>query len=195
MRFLPTSVAGARLIEMQPSRDERGFFGRTFCADTLQMNGLENQFIQHSLSFSKLRGTIRGMHFQRTPHEETKLVRCLSGKVWDVILDLRPTSPTYMQWDAFELSRENRRQLYVPKGCAHGFQALSDDVEMSYMISTRYSPAAAAGVRHDDPAFGIKWPLPTTVMSERDQTWPDYQGPISTSRTTEIRPLQEAQRV
>lgn len=188
MKIYPTLLAGTWLIDLRPAHDERGFFARTFCQDTLRNNGLETEFPQHSVSYSHRRGTIRGMHFQRAPHEEVKLVRCMQGAVYDVVLDLRPDSPSFMRWEAFEISAQNRRQLYVPKGCAHGFQSLTDDVEMSYMISTRYAPGAADGVRYDDPAFGISWPLSPTILSERDQTWADYgplrvRAPLSGSRS------------
>ena len=174
MKFLPTKFAGAWTIALTELPDDRGFFARTFCADALRARGLECNFPQHSMSYSGHRGTLRGLHFQRTPHAEVKIVRCLQGSVWDVLVDLRPESPTLCQWQAFELSAVNRHQLYVPKGFAHGFQALTGDVEMSYLISENYVPAAAAGVRFDDPAFGITWPLPITAMSEKDRSWPDF---------------------
>lgn len=171
MKFLPTKLDGAWVIALNELTDERGFFARTFCAETLSGKGLESHFPQHSMSYSQLRGTLRGLHFQRAPHAEVKIVRCLRGKIWDVLLDLRPGSPTYLQWEAFELSPDNRLQLYVPKGFAHGFQALTGDVEVSYMISEPFKPEAASGVRYDDPAFGIAWPLPVTAISDKDRTW------------------------
>ena len=174
MKFLPTKFAGAWTIALTELPDDRGFFARTFCADALRARGLECNFPQHSMSYSGRRGTLRGLHFQRTPHAEVKIVRCLQGSVWDVLVDLRPESPTLRQWQAFELSAANRHQLYVPKGFAHGFQALTGDVEMSYLISENYVPAAAAGVRFDDPAFGITWPLPITAISEKDRSWPVF---------------------
>ena len=174
MKFLPTKFAGAWTIALTELPDDRGFFARTFCADALRARGLECNFPQHSMSYSGRRGTLRGLHFQRTPHAEVKIVRCLQGSVWDVLVDLRPESPTLCQWQAFELSAANRHQLYVPKGFAHGFQALTGDVEMSYRISENYVPAAAAGVRFDDPAFGITWPLPVTAISEKDRSWPVF---------------------
>jgi dTDP-4-dehydrorhamnose 3,5-epimerase len=174
MRFLETKVNGAFLIEGEPVGDERGRFMRTFCAEEFSSHGLETSFLQHSLSYSAAAGTLRGMHFQRPPHEEVKVVRCSAGAIFDVVLDLRPGSPTFGRWQGFELSAENRHQLYIPKGCAHGFQSLCDDVEVNYLISDFYTPAAASGVRYDDPRFGIEWPLPLVVISDRDRAWPDY---------------------
>ncbi len=175
MKFLPTKFEGAWGIALNELTDERGFFARTFCSETLRSKGLEGQFPQHSMSYSRHRGTLRGLHFQRAPHAEVKIVRCLRGKIWDILLDLRPESPTYRQWEAFELSSDNRLQLYVPKGFAHGFQALTDDVEVSYLISEPFAPDAACGVRYDDTAFGIAWPLPVTSMSDKDRKWPKFR--------------------
>ena len=174
MRFESTRLEGAWLVQLEPMHDSRGFFARTFCVDEFQSHGLETRFPQHSISSSSRKGTIRGMHFQREPHSETKLVRCLNGSIWDVIVDLRRESPTFGKWSGFELSAENGAQLYIPKGFAHGFQTLSDDALVNYLISERYEPAAASGVRYDDPAFGIEWPLPVTAISEKDLRWPHF---------------------
>lgn len=174
MRFDRTELCDAWLIEPEPAHDERGFFARTFCVREFADHGLTATFVQHSTSQSKARGTLRGMHFQRAPHTEVKLVRCLKGSIWDVIIDLRPNSPTYRRWQGFELTAGNHRQLYVPEGFAHGFQSLSSHAEVGYLISAFYASAAASGVRHDDPAFAIDWPLPVTAMSEKDRTWPDF---------------------
>ena len=174
MRFHPTRLDGAWLIELTPVKDERGAFMRTFCEREFGDNGLETRFVQHSLSINTRKGTLRGMHFQRAPHEEVKLVRCQRGAVWDVIIDLRPDSPTYMRWQGFELSAENGIQLYVPKGFAHGFQTMSDDCEVFYLISEFYAADAAAGLRHDDARFAIDWPLPVSVMSDKDKSWADF---------------------
>jgi dTDP-4-dehydrorhamnose 3,5-epimerase len=174
MRFSPTELCGAWLIEPVPARDDRGFFARTFCIQEYEDHGLTTCFVQHNTSSSVVRGTLRGMHFQRAPHGEVKVVSCLKGAIWDVIIDLRPRSPTYRQWQGFELTAENRHQLYIPKGFAHGFQTLCDDVEVGYLISAFYAPAAASGVRHDDPAFAVEWPQPVSVISEKDRTWPDF---------------------
>ena len=174
MHFRRTTLKDAWVIEVQPSRDERGFFARTFCVDEFSAHGLETSFPQHSISVSARRGTLRGMHFQREPHSEVKLVRCVAGKIWDVIIDLRPDSPTFRRWEGFELAADNRGQLYVPKGFAHGFQTLTDDVEVSYLISKPHVPQAAEGIRYDDPAFHVEWPLPITVISDRDRSWPTF---------------------
>ena len=172
MRFETTGLDGAWLVHLEPRQDSRGFFARTFCVDEFRTHGLETEFPQHSISRSFVKGTVRGMHFQRAPHAEVKLVRCLSGAIWDVIIDMRQDSPTFRQWRAFELSDENGCQLYIPKGFAHGFQTLSDNVEVNYLISEFHVPDAATGVCHDDPAFGITWPLPVTTISEKDLLWP-----------------------
>ena len=176
MLFEETDLCGAWLIEAEPAHDERGFFARTFCAREFATRGLTTHFVQNSTSQSKRRGTLRGMHFQRPPHGEVKVVSCLRGALWDVIIDLRPGSPTYRQWQGFELTAANRRQLYIPEGFAHGFQTLCDDTQAGYLISAFYVPEAAAGVRYDDPAFGIAWPLPVSVISDKDRSWPDFLG-------------------
>jgi dTDP-4-dehydrorhamnose 3,5-epimerase len=174
MRFERTNLEGAWLINLDPARDARGFFARTFSVDEFAARGLETSFPQHSISYSAHSGTLRGMHFQREPHSEVKLVRCAKGAIWDVIIDIRPKSSTFRQWQAFELSDVNGRQLYIPKGFAHGFQTLSDDVEVNYLISEPYMPQSASGLRHDDPSFNIGWPLPVTAISAKDLQWPDF---------------------
>ena len=174
MLFRPTGLAGVRLIELEPARDERGFFARTFCTRELAAEGLETAFLQHSISLTRRAGSVRGMHFQKSPHEEVKLLRCIKGAIHDVLIDIRPDSPTYRRWEAYELTAESRRQLYVPAGLAHGFQTLLPETEVAYLISTFYAPAAAAGIRHDDPAFAIAWPLPVTDISPKDRAWPDW---------------------
>jgi dTDP-4-dehydrorhamnose 3,5-epimerase len=177
MRFDQTNLRDAWLIEPVPACDDRGFFARTFCAQEYANHGLTTRFVQHNTSYSAAMGTLRGMHFQRAPHSEVKVVSCIAGRIWDVIIDLRPWSPTYRCWQGFELTVQNRRQLYVPEGFAHGFQTLCDDTEVGYLISAFYAPEAAAGVRFDDPAFAIEWPRPVTVISERDRTWPQFVDP------------------
>jgi dTDP-4-dehydrorhamnose 3,5-epimerase len=174
MEFIETKLNGAWLIDTEPIRDHRGFFARTFCAREFAQRGLETDFVQHSTSYSSEKGTLRGMHFQRAPHTEVKIVRCLKGAIWDVIIDLRPGSPTYRRWQAFELTAENRRQLYVPAGFAHGFQTLCDDTEAGYLISAYHVPSAACGVRYDDPTFAIAWPLPPGPMSTMDKCWSNF---------------------
>jgi dTDP-4-dehydrorhamnose 3,5-epimerase len=174
MRFEPTKLHGAWLIEAEPAHDQRGFFARTFCIREFEERGLTTRFVQNSTSHSDTRGTLRGMHFQRAPHGEVKVVSCLRGALWDVIIDLRPGSPTYRQWQGFELTEANQRQLYIPEGFAHGFQTLCDGTRASYLISAFYVPEAAAGVRYDDPAFAMEWPLPVSVISEKDRRWPEF---------------------
>ena len=170
-----TEIPGAFVIEPEPVADERGSFARIFDADEFAERGLETEFVQWSVSFNERTGTLRGLHFQREPHAETKLVRCTRGSLFDVIVDLRPDSPAFTRWAAVELSADNRRALYIPKGLAHGFQTLADGTEVVYAITEPYAPDSAAGVRWDDPAFGIDWPpAEDRVMSEKDRSWPDF---------------------
>lgn len=176
MHFEETTLPGAWLIIPEPIRDDRGFFARTFCVRELAEHALETNFVQHSASVSHRKGTLRGMHFQKDPYGEVKIVTCINGAILDVIIDLRPTSPTFRKWQAFELSDENRHRLYIPKGFAHGFQTLTDEVELAYLISAFFEPSASTGVRYDDPAFGIEWPLPVSVISEKDKAWPEFQA-------------------
>jgi len=179
MQFHLTTFRDAWLVQLEPIHDSRGFFARTFCVDEFAAHGLETHFPQHSLSCSARKGTLRGMHYQRPPHCEVKLVRCVKGAIWDVIIDVRPDSPTYRQWEGFELSASNSSQLYIPKGFAHGFQTLSERVEVNYLISERYVEEAACGIRHDDPSFAIPWPLPVSEISAKDLQWPDFLGASS----------------
>ena len=174
MIFRETALPGVLLVDVERRTDERGFFARTWCRREFAERGLVADFAQASLSYSAHAGTLRGLHFQRPPHQETKLVRCTTGAIWDVVVDVRPSSPTFRRWQGFELDAESRRSLYVPKGFAHGFQTLTDDCEVSYQISTFHAPEAAAGHRYDDPAFAISWPRPVTVISARDRAWPDF---------------------
>jgi len=176
MHFKTTELEGAYLIEPNPLKDHRGFFMRTFCAREFAKHGLRHEFKQHSTSQTLRLGSIRGMHFQKPPFTEAKVVTCLQGAILDIIIDLRPESPTHGKWQAFELTEANRNQLYVPPRFAHGFQTLKDNTEVAYLISEFYTPEAAAGVRHDDPAFEIKWPLPISEISDKDTSWPDYDG-------------------
>jgi dTDP-4-dehydrorhamnose 3,5-epimerase len=178
MEFHSTRLQDAYLVRLEPARDARGFFARTFCVEEFAAHGMESKYPQHSISFSARKGTLRGMHYQRDPRSEAKLVRCTRGAIFDVIIDIRPDSPTYRRWQEFELSSENGHQLYIPKGFAHGFQTLSDDVEVNYLISTPYAPELARGIRHDDPAFGISWPLAVTEISEKDLHWPDFSQEV-----------------
>lgn len=168
-----TTLQDAKLIELQRRGDERGFFARTFCADEFAAAGLPTKFVQQNMSFSALKGTLRGMHWQRAPHGEDKLIRCMSGAIFDVLVDLRPASPSFLRWQGFELSDENKHQVLIPKGFAHGFQTLTPNVEVSYLVSHAYTPEAEAGLRWDDPKIGIEWPLVPTEVSDKDRSWPD----------------------
>jgi dTDP-4-dehydrorhamnose 3,5-epimerase len=172
MRFTETELNGAWLIETVPISDARGSFARTFCVDEFKEHGLETTFVQHSMSHSVTKHTLRGMHFQAAPHAEVKVVSCIRGAILDVIIDLRPHSPNYRRWAAYELSDGNCRQLYIPKGFAHGFQTLRDNATVSYLISEFYNPQASTGVRWNDRAFAIDWPAKPTVLSDKDQAWP-----------------------
>lgn len=175
MIFKETNLKGAFVIELEKRADERGFFARAWCKREFEARGLEINLVQSNLSFSKKAGTLRGMHYQAAPFEETKLVRCIRGAIYDVIIDLRPDSPTYKQWLAVELTEDNYRMLYVPKGFAHGFQTLVDNVEVFYHVTQFYTAEAERGVRWDDPLFGIKWPeIKKRIISEKDRNWPDY---------------------
>jgi dTDP-4-dehydrorhamnose 3,5-epimerase len=175
VRFTETKVAGAFLIEPEPIADERGFFARTWCREEFQANGLNPTLAQGNISFNHRRGTLRGLHYQAAPHQEAKLVRCTRGAIWDVAVDLRPGSPTYLAWSGAELTDGNRAMLYVPEGCAHGFLTLTDAAEVTYQMSAPYAPDAARGVRWDDPAFGIEWPGEVLVINQRDASYPDME--------------------
>lgn len=169
MNFRELSVPGAMLIDIEPAVDERGLFARVFCAREFSRRGLPANFVQHSTSFNTKRGTLRGLHYQRKPFEEAKLVRCVRGKAFDVVVDLRRDSPAFGKWCAVELSEDNRTSIFVPRGCAHGFQALSGGTELLYQIDTEYAPEAAAGVHWDDPTLAIPWPISDPVVSARDR--------------------------
>jgi dTDP-4-dehydrorhamnose 3,5-epimerase len=175
--FRETLVAGVVVVEPERNEDERGFFARTFSADEFTAHGLDARVDQCSTSFNPRVGTLRGLHYQTAPHGEAKLVRCTRGSIYDVAVDLRSGSPSHLRWVGLELSAENGRALFVPEGCAHGFQTLVEDTEVLYQISTPYVPAAARGVRWNDPAFGIEWPPPPgegLTMSSRDAQYPDF---------------------
>lgn len=174
MKFTETPLAGAFVVDLERRGDERGFFARMFCAREFREHGLDDTLVQGNLSLSAKKGTLRGMHFQHAPAAETKFVRCTRGALYDVIVDLRPDSATFKQHYGVELSADNRRQLYVPRGFAHGFLTLTDDTEAAYLVSEYYTPGAEGGVRWNDPAFGIRWPGEVTVMSPKDEAWPDF---------------------
>ena len=175
MKFLPLELPGVFLIEPEPIADDRGFFARTWCSREFADRGLVAAIAQCSLSFNRRKGTLRGMHYQAPPHEEVKIVRCTAGAIYDVVIDLRPGSPTRGRWLGVELSAANHRHLYVPAGFAHGFQTLADDTEVFYQISQFYHPESARGLRYDDPAFGIRWPLGDITVSERDLSFPEFR--------------------
>jgi dTDP-4-dehydrorhamnose 3,5-epimerase len=170
--FHETKLKGAFVVDLDRKEDDRGFFARAFCQEEFEANGLCPQVVQASLSYNHKKGTLRGMHYQVAPATEPKFIRCVGGAVWDVIVDLRPQSPTYLEHVGVELSAENRRAIYVPAMFAHGNQALTDSAELLYLIGEFYVPDCQRGLRFDDPALGIKWPLPVTVISDRDKSWP-----------------------
>ena len=173
MKFTPTKIAGVWLIEMERHEDERGWFARSWCAEEFAARGLNSQLAQCSVSFNKKKGTLRGMHWQAAPHAEAKLVRCTRGAIYDVALDLRTDSPTFRHWFAAELTADNGRALYIPEGCAHGFQTLADDSEVFYQISEGHHPEFSGGARWDDPAFCIRWPLADmSILSQYDAAIP-----------------------
>lgn len=175
MRFEACSLVGVYRIIPEPRADARGWLARTYCAREFAESGLQSGFVQCSTSFSRRRGTLRGVHFQLPPNEEVKLVRCVRGSAYDVVVDLRPDSSSYLKWLAVELTADNLEAIYIPKGCGHGFQALADNTEMFYQMDAYYSPESSAGIRWDDPAVGIRWPIPCPILSERDATFADFQ--------------------
>jgi dTDP-4-dehydrorhamnose 3,5-epimerase len=174
--FRETKLPGAFVVEMQEHADERGFFARTFCRHEFQAHGLNPLVEQCNMSFNYHKGTLRGMHFQAAPCGEAKLVRCTAGAIYDVIIDLRPSSPAFKEHVAVELSARNRKMLYIPEQFAHGFQTLEDDTEVVYQMSQFYSAEHARGVRWDDPTFGIVWPEATRTINERDRSYPDFRS-------------------
>lgn len=179
MIFRETTVIGAWVIEPERLADERGFFARAWDGEEFAARGLAPALVQCSLSYTRARGTLRGLHYQTAPHEEAKLVRCTAGAVFDVAVDLRPDSPTFKRWFGVELSAENRLALYVPEGCAHGLLTLTENSEVLYQMSALEAPEAATGVRFDDPAFGIEWPASVVVISDRDRSYPDFESAVS----------------
>lgn len=174
MKFMPLPLQGAFLIEPEPVADVRGFFARTFCRDEFTAHDLNPGLLQCSLSFNTRKGTLRGMHYQKEPHREVKLVRCTMGSIYDVIIDLRPDSATFRQWAGVELSAENRQSIYIPEGLAHGFLTLADNCEVFYQISEYFHPESSAGVRWNDPVFSIEWPGDVSIISGRDRNYPDF---------------------
>lgn len=175
MVFTETELPGAYIIEIEPSEDERGFFARSFCRREFEAQGLDPALVQCNISFNRRRGTLRGMHFQRPPCQEAKLIRCTAGAIYDVIVDLRPRSPTFLRHVGIDLTAANRRMLYVPQSFAHGFQTLADDCEVFYQMSEFHVAAAGSGLRWNDPALAIHWPEEVTVISPRDAAYADFQ--------------------
>lgn len=172
MIFHETPIKGAFLIELQPHVDERGQFARAWCREEFAREGIDIEVLQANVSINPTRGTMRGLHWQVAPFGEAKLVRCVRGALFDVIVDIDPTSPTYRAWCGFSLSPDKPQMVYVPQNCAHGFQTLVDDTEANYLVSTPYAAAAGRGLRYDDPAVGITWPLPVSLISKQDASWP-----------------------
>jgi dTDP-4-dehydrorhamnose 3,5-epimerase len=175
MTFHETKISGLFEIHLEPKSDERGFFARSWCEKEFVAHGLNSRLVQCSISFNTRRGTLRGIHYQAAPFAETKLVRCTRGVIYDVVIDLRPQSPTFKAWNAVVLSAENRHMVYVPEGCAHGFLTLEDESEIFYQMSEIYNAESARGVRWDDPAFRIGWPEKVQVISKRDRSYPDFE--------------------
>lgn len=171
MKFSETPIAGLTLVDLRRIGDERGFFARQFCQREMANAGLDTEVCQVNVSFNSERGTLRGIHYQAAPHQEGKLVRCLRGAIFDVAVDLRPDSSTYLQWYGVELSAENRNALFVPKGFGHAYQTLTEDAEVFYLVSAFYEPSAGRGLRFDDPKLAIDWPLPPVAVSEQDLNW------------------------
>ena len=174
MIFTETNLKGAFLIDLEKVEDSRGFFARTWCHREFETHGIAFRQVQCNVSYNKKKGVLRGMHFQTSPHEEAKLVCCIKGEVFDVIVDLRPGSPTFLQHVSAVLSAENHRMIYIPEGFAHGFQTLQDDTEVFYQMSEFYAPQSSIGVRWNDPSFGIQWPVEDLIISKRDQEYPDF---------------------
>ncbi len=174
MLFTETQLTGAYIIEIEKLKDNRGFFARSWCQNEFEKHGLNARIVQANVSYNKKKGTMRGMHYQKAPYEETKLVRCTRGAIYDVIIDLRPTSPTFTQWIGVELTAGNYKMLFVPENFAHGFQTLTDDSEVIYQVSQFYTPGSESGIRWDDPAFKINWPVEIQVISDKDKSWSNY---------------------
>lgn len=172
MIFTETKLSGAFIIDLEKRGDSRGFFARSFCQDEFERHGLVNKVVQTNVSLSKHQGTLRGMHYQEAPYAETKLVRCTQGAIYDIIVDIRPESPTFKQWIGVELSSSNHCMLFVPQNFAHGFITLMDDSEVTYQVSQVYHPGSERGLRYNDPALGIIWPREVNVISDKDASWP-----------------------
>ena len=175
MIFEKTPLAGAFLVSLEPRKDDRGWFARSFCTAEFAEHGLETVYVQQNVSHSVRKGTLRGMHYQFGEHAEVKVIRCARGAIYDVLMDVRPNSPTYGKWFGAELTSENGVQMYAPAGVAHGFITLTDDCEVTYLVSSAYAPGQEGGVRWNDPAFGVAWPTAVTVIAPKDEAWPDFR--------------------
>lgn len=176
MIFHKTNLKDAFIIELNKLKDERGFFARQYCQNEFSDHGINFPIVQANVSYNKLKGTLRGMHYQTEPHGEAKLVRCTKGGIYDAIIDVRSDSPTFKKWIGVELTEHNHKMLYVPEGFAHGFITLQDDTEVTYQVSEFYTPGAEEGIRWDDPTFNIDWPAEVNVISEKDLNWPDFDS-------------------
>ena len=175
MRFTPTAISGAFVVDPEPRDDDRGFFARVWCQHELEAQGLNPRFVQCNGSFSRERGTLRGLHYQREPYGEAKLIGCIRGRIFDVVVDVRPASATYLQSFGAELTAQNRSMMYVPEGCAHGYLTLEDDSEVLYPVTEFYHPEAEAGLRWNDPVVSVSWPELPRIVSPKDQAWPDFR--------------------
>lgn len=182
MIIRPAQIEAAFVVTMEPRRDDRGWFARAWCEDEFRTAGISVRAVQTNVSFNEKAGTIRGLHWQVEPHGETKLLRCTRGAIFDVIADVRPGSPTFGHWEGHSLKQGDETLIFVPAGCAHGYQALEDASEVTYQVSHRYVPGAEAGIRWDDPHFAISWPIQEAIVSEKDASWPDFQPGRSRSR-------------
>jgi dTDP-4-dehydrorhamnose 3,5-epimerase len=176
MKFTETKLKGAYIVEIEKLTDERGFFARSWCRKEFEALGLTARVVQANVSYNLKKGTLRGMHYQIAPYQECKLIRCTRGAIYDVIIDLRPDSPTYKQWTGLELTADNYTLFFVPEDFGHGFQTLTDDTEITYQVTQFYTPGSEKGIRFDDPTFNIQWPLEVTTISDKDRTWPDFEG-------------------
>lgn len=174
MKFIETKLKGAFIIQIEPLEDERGYFVRSFCKEEFEKYGLNPEIVQCNISYNKKAGTLRGMHFQKAPYEETKIVSCIKGAVYDVIIDLRKDSQTFCQWISVELTENNNKMLYIPKGFAHGFQTLVDDTIVNYQMGEYYHPKYAMGIRYDDTSFNINWPIEHAIISDKDLKFEDF---------------------
>jgi dTDP-4-dehydrorhamnose 3,5-epimerase len=183
MIFNKTELEDAYIIELQEFNDERGFFARAFCEKEFKDHGIDFRVVQANTSYSSKKHTLRGMHYQEKPHQEAKLIKCTKGAIYDVIIDMRPDSPTFKKWAGVELTEQNRKMIYVPEGFAHGFLTLEDDTEVYYPVTESYTPGAEKGIRWDDPAFNIDWPAKAAIISAKDKSWPLFDKSLDNMTT------------